>query len=378
MRRPRRRTLASYSAAWVRTGVLAVSLACSARPPSARAAGVSWPEADALFHQDPRWLGADAAYSVDLGGGRVAWLFGDSFIATSAANVRAESKMVRNSVAVQTGIDPTRARMSFAWGTSDATAPVSFFPEAGEVWHWPGGGIRFPGGSLVVFLAREHGSSGGLGFESAGWEAVRVDNPDDDPGAWRLRWLVPPPQAFDAVVGSAVAVDGDHVVALATRANGAHWVYLARFPAASLGAGDLSGLEWWTGAGWTPATQVDSPAAVFDLDSATEASFHFVSAIGSWLLVASRGFGASTIAIRTAPAVTGTWSDAADAFTPPESLGPHPFVYAGKAHPELGTPDGSLAVTYATNSFQFVDLLSADGQAKLYWPRFARLTLVPR
>lgn len=33
--------------------------------------GTAWPEADKLFHSDPRWLGADGAFSIDLGGGRV-------------------------------------------------------------------------------------------------------------------------------------------------------------------------------------------------------------------------------------------------------------------------------------------------------------------
>ena len=31
--------------------------------------GPPWPEADTLFHSDPRWLGADGAFSVNLGGG---------------------------------------------------------------------------------------------------------------------------------------------------------------------------------------------------------------------------------------------------------------------------------------------------------------------
>ena len=35
----------------------------------------------------PRWLGGDGAYSIDLGGDRTLWLFGDSFIATSDAHL---------------------------------------------------------------------------------------------------------------------------------------------------------------------------------------------------------------------------------------------------------------------------------------------------
>ena len=97
--------------------IAALFLACSACKTGAglgsapiKLSASSWPEADALFRKDPRWLGGDGAFSVDLGGERTLWLFGDSFVATSAANERAESKMVRNSIAVQTGRDPVPAR----------------------------------------------------------------------------------------------------------------------------------------------------------------------------------------------------------------------------------------------------------------------------
>src|SRR5262245_25248473 len=56
-----------------------LALAACSDPPPIRAE--AWPEADALFRQDPRWLGADAALTVDLGGDRVLWLFGDTFVA---------------------------------------------------------------------------------------------------------------------------------------------------------------------------------------------------------------------------------------------------------------------------------------------------------
>ena len=70
----------------------------------------SWPEADQLFRHDPSWIGGDAAYSVDLGGGRVLWLFGDSFIAKSPARSRADASFIRNSVAIQSGsADPSAA-----------------------------------------------------------------------------------------------------------------------------------------------------------------------------------------------------------------------------------------------------------------------------
>jgi hypothetical protein len=339
------------------------------RPAAVVATGASWTGADALFHQDPRWLGSDGAYSIDLGGGRVAWLFGDTFVATSDAHVRTEAVMPRNTVAVETGLDPTRARMEFAWGGAGGT-PSSFFPEDGARWHWPAGGVRVPGGPLIVFLSIEQASSGGLGFAGAGWRAVSIANPDDPPSAWVQTRLDPPAQAWTANVGTAVALDGDFVDALAI--DDAHQGMLARFPVAALAAGALDQIEWWDGSAWSAGP----PAVVID-DAGSEASLHRNND-GLWIHVASRGFGATTIAVRTASAVTGPWSSPEDAFTPPESMGPDPFVYAGKAHPELDTGDGTLAVTYAVNSFTFSDLLTPDGQATLGWPRFAKLSLTAR
>jgi hypothetical protein len=73
-----------------------------------------WPAADLLFRAEPRWLGGDAAYSIALDQGRVLWLFGDSFVTRAAGATRKDAVMVRNSVGVQTGSDPTTATFSFA------------------------------------------------------------------------------------------------------------------------------------------------------------------------------------------------------------------------------------------------------------------------
>ena len=111
---------------------------------------VSWPEADRLFRQDSRWLGADDAYSIDLKDGRILWLFGDSFIAPTAEGLRSKAAIIRNSVGIQTGSDPSRAGMRFYW-RGENQSPRSFFPEHGTIWFWPGNGIKI-GTRLVIFL----------------------------------------------------------------------------------------------------------------------------------------------------------------------------------------------------------------------------------
>ena len=99
-----------------------------------------WREADALFHRDPQWLGGDDAYSLDLGDERVAWFFGDSFVAPTSPGERRATTMVHNSIGIQTGYDPTTADFKTYWRNTDGK-PTSFFPDDGKHYFWPGGSI---------------------------------------------------------------------------------------------------------------------------------------------------------------------------------------------------------------------------------------------
>jgi len=355
--------------------VVVAMLSCaSGAPPAPGVAGESWPAADALFHADPRWLGADAAYSIDLGKDRVLWLFGDTFVATSDKHVRAEAEMVRNTIGIQTGSDPTTATMAFHWRTDPDGSPASYFAEDGALWMWPGHGVRLgESRPLVIFLSIVRPTPGeGLGFGSGGWRAVLIEHPDEDPADWVPRAIEIGDTPFDAVAGAAVVRQDGWIVTLAARFEGTHEGYLARIREEDAVAGAATP-EWWAGSrGWVAESALDGKPHTVIEDAGAESSLHFDAKLGRWIHVASQGFGATTIGVRVAEQLEGPYSSAAIAFTPPESNGKDPFVYAAKAHPEIDTGDGSLAVTYATNSFDFFALATPAG-ARLYWPRFVRV-----
>lgn len=345
--------------------------------------GIAFADAEVLFRRDPRWLGADAALSIPLSDERTLWLFGDTFVATSEAFLRRESEMVRNTVAVQTGMDPRTAGMSFHWAQDGDGSPASFFSENGERWYWPGHGIRLADGPLVIFLYMLIGTPGeGLGFGHAGYAVAVIDNPDAPVAQWRQRVIDAVPSAFDAVPATAVVQDGDYIVALAIRQAGIHAGMLVRYPADSLAQGDISQAEWWAGdaQGWVREDDLGpaGPAVIMD-DAGAEASLHWDARIQSYVHVASYGFGATTIGLRTAPALTGPWSSPVTVYRPPESEGSRPMVYAAKAHPELVGPNPSgLVITYATNSFEFDDLFTEEGAHNLYWPRAITVNMTLR
>ncbi|MCB9885672.1 MAG: DUF4185 domain-containing protein, partial [Planctomycetes bacterium] len=319
------------------------TLAACAAPARLAVEPEPWPAADALFHSDPRWLGGDAVYSVDLGGDRILWLFGDSFVALDAQRDRRRSVMVRNTLAVQRGRDPTRATIAFHWQTADDGRPAAFFGDDGDIGYWPLHGIRLPNGPLLLFQTRVRNTPGkGLGFAIEGWRLVRVDDPDRDPQQWRWREVATDARPRDGVIGTAVWRDEEHVVALGTRGNGPHCGFLARFAIDPLRR-DADGalpMQVWTDTGWQDANGHE-PTIVLD-DAGPECSLDRVP--GGWRHVHSCGFGATTVAERRARDVTGPWSAPRDLFTPPQSRGERPFVYAAKAHPALDAGPGRVAI----------------------------------
>ena len=342
----------------------------TAEPPSSDLIQAEpWPEADALFRTDPEWLGSDDAYSIDLGDGRVLWLFGDTFISTSKRNVRRRSTMIRNSVGVQSGYDPSSAAMTFYWRTEDGELG-SFFPEDGETWFWPGHGIALED-KLLIFLMATRTSSEGLGFEHVGWRAVSVAHPERPPSEWHLEWLETPGNPFGLVVSGSVIQMGEHVWAFSVR-EPEHTIHLVRWPVAQVMNDDLSQPQWWAGEaqGWVmQGDLLEAPQALFS-EGHTEFTVHYEPSLDQFLEIQTLGFGQADLGFRLADAPTGTWTPIERFYRPEEYEVSNILVYAAKAHPHLTGAD--LVLTYATNTYPFARLVRRDD---LYYPRFLKASL---
>jgi hypothetical protein len=328
-----------------------------------------WPAAERLFRSDPDWRGGDAAYSVPLDRERTLWLFGDSFVARAAGACasRRDCAFVRNSIGLQTGADPTAARMQFAWRCGPG-GPGDWLPPDGAVWMWPLHGVRL-GDAVVVFCTRvtATGAPGPFGFRAVGWSAFVLRGIEAPLEQWRLEPAqLPPPAPFAVVVGTAVVADAEHVYAFALREPGDHAVLLLRWPRARAAAGDLRLPEWRDGATWRrPAELRQAPAPVL-AQGAPE--FTVVrQAGGGFAMVQSVGFGRSDVAVRTAALLAGPWSAPAVVFHPPQSDLDGVMTYAAKA---LMLADGTALATYASNA---ADLGRLVADETLYYPHCLRL-----
>ncbi len=331
----------------------------------------AWREADQLFHRDPHWVGGDGASSVDLGDGRILWLFGDSWIDPTGQRTRQGARIVSNSVAIQVGADPATALIRFYWGRAADGSPAAFIPDEGDERHWFGNGVRV-GDRLLLFLNRVRGADTGLGFESVGWTAWMVDNPDAEPSTWRMARLATPPNPLGVLVGfSAVLRLGEHVYAFGSQDPvKSHPIYAVRWPAQQARQGAQLNPEWWAGErlGWVPDSSAAPRQPIFE-NGQSELTIHADEATERFLAVQTQGFGPADVMMRAAPALTGPWSEPKMVYRPSEYYRPNVMIYAAKAHPEL--TGAHLVLTYATNTFRFAELLS---DSLIYYPRFVRLT----
>jgi hypothetical protein len=330
---------------------------------AAAQSGMPWPEADKIFHSDPLWLGADGADSVDLGNGRVLWIFSDTFVAQKAGDDRRHAAFVHNSVAIQSGYDPSQATIKFYWRTRKGK-PSEIFASEGQAWMWPSAGIRI-GNRLLLFSGRIASDSAkdSLGFKLVGWNAYWVSNPDDEPSAWKLKAAA---ESSDSVIlASAVLRDGDFVYVFG-ESEPEHDLYVARLGVKTLAGGKFGPLEWWSGGDWQTAASRRRPV---QLAAGTETSVQRDPGGSGFLEINSRGFGATDIIMRRAPNLEGPWSAPTLIYRPPESNEPDAFVYAGKSHAELKGAD--LILTYVANGPD--EKVARD--KSLYFPRFAKVDL---
>jgi hypothetical protein len=355
-------------ARWICPPLLVGLLAsCGASAPAAR--GEPWPEADELFRHDPLWVGSDGAYSTDLGNGRVLWLFGDTGVARDARRNTNDAFFIRNSIAIQTGYDPSHAFISFYWSQDANGQPSSFFPGDKDSWIWPGAAARV-GKGLIVFGQRlVNPGSGPIQFSATGTVAFFIADADADPASWQPADAHPPDLGSQVILCTAAAVHGDYLYAFGNRDGDQHDYVVSRFALSDASQGDLSRGEFYQHGRWVSASTMSGlPDVLFNL-GAPESSVSWSSKLGLFVMAQSEGFGSTSLAIRTAPAPEGPWTGPRTIYRPEESFLDGQFVYAGKGHPELRGAD--LVLTYFPSTQGGSPPLPFPDD---FYPRFVKVT----
>ena len=319
---------------------------------------------NSMFTNDNVWRGADGGATIDLGKGKILWLFSDTFIDTLETGKRSNSKLINNSIAIQDRDVLKESKFSFYYKGS-RKKPKSFFELPGDTWFWTGHGTLVRN-RLIIFLFEEKKTNTAFGFESTGWYVVVIDNPNDEPQKWSLKYSKGP-DTFGVIVGSsAVLKDNDFIYAYGVMEPGSHEVYLLRFPIDNIIDGNFTGMQWWTDDNWKTRTSLDpKPTSLFS--GQTEFSVHYQPDLGKFVQIQTYGFGDASLGYRLAIRPEGPWSRPV-IFYKPKLNDQKDFVYTANAHPEIKS-DG-IIISYNVNNFDFGKLLSNEN---IYFPKLIKI-----
>lgn len=324
-------------------------------------------EANSFFTRDIFWRGADGASSIDLGNGKILWLFSDSFISRDSSGTRNNAIFARNSIAIQDGYDLELAATKFYWNRSQPE-PKAFFCAPTGSWFWTGHGTMIKD-KLIIFLIKEKPIETGLGFKATGWYVVLISNPYDDPAVWNMDYFEGP-ETFGTIAGSAAVLkDEEYLYAYGSVEPDKHDVYVLRWKLDDAYTGNIKNPEWWLNGKWAPRkSMLPVPKPLFT--GQTEYSVHYDAILKKFIQVQSFGFGKASLGIRMADHITGPWTELHIFHTPGYPYVKDPFMYTAKAHPEIKA-DG-LYVTYNVNSFDFSELIK---NKNIYFPKFIRVKI---
>ena len=359
--------------------LLLVLLVCCGSSPSAPKYAVEpVPEYDELFHKEKGWTGADAAYSVALADDVTLWLCGDTWIGDVVGGRHKNATMVNNSIALQRGKDPSTASVKFFWRTTEEGKPAAFIkPADGVGWFWIFDGI-VADEQLYLFLMQivKTGQKGVFGFKQVGTWLAEINNPHDDPLAWRFKQYEVPWGRYskngNLFFGSALMNDRDFVYIYGASEDWRKGMSGRSMIVARVAPDKMADFEHWRffkDGNWQ--ADVNGVSELFN-GTATEYSASYHPVMKKYVTVYTENGMSRNIMMRLAPTPVGPWSPARRVYRCPEADWHKTyFCYAAKAHPEI-SERGELMVTYVCNSMDFWQMAK---DARIYRPRFLRIKL---
>jgi hypothetical protein len=334
------------------------------------------PEYEALFTREKGWTGADGAYSLALSDTVTLWLYSDTWIGDIVDGQHKDATMINNTIALQSGKEPSKASVKFFWRTTKEGKPAVFItPADGVGWFWIFDGI-LADGNLYLFLMQivKTDEKSVFGFKNIGTWLGEVDNPQEEPLKWRIKQHKVPygrySQNSEMLFGSAVMKDRDFVYIYGCNEEwkmgiGRLSMIVARVQSQKLA--DFEKWRFWNGADWV--ADANKAKGLFD-GIATEYSVSFQPALKKYVVIYTELGMSKNILMRFSPTPVGPWSAPHKIYECPEyNWHKTYFCYAAKGHQEISSPD-ELIITYVCNSTDFWQMAS---DARIYYPRFLRV-----
>lgn len=327
------------------------------------------------------WLGADAAYSIPLRDGRDVWIFGDTLYGEQRVVRDKTPVMVRNSIGIST-CQNGRWKLDYVIRKNAEGHAADFFKaQHPNTWYWALDGFVSGNDLWVTLLCVRNApaQSQAMGFATCGTDLARIASPGVDPQTWKIDYFPLVPDGTHAYPSATAVVDSGYAYIFALKESGARPLLATRIPLTGL-SDPQKNLEYLATDGqWRSGFDPAQAKSVME-KGAPELSIRYHPENKQWFSVMfDPDAFSSKILLRTAPSLTGPWTEGDVIHQVPEMQPQTPgydkntFCYAAKEHPEFER--GDLLFTYVCNTF---DVPTLATNLNIYFPRVVRMPMPPR
>jgi hypothetical protein len=287
------------------------------------------------------WTGGDVATSLMLPGGKICWLFGDSFVDTVFADRhRPMDAFIHNSLVVTS---PFGFFQTLYNGTT--THPTPYFDTIAPILLWPSCGfVNSAQNKLYVMMVTIQLIPGGgmFGFEAVGNTVGEISLPDmglqrqfSFKHSTKINWS-----------SASFIEDGFVYLYGAESVTYDKYVHVCRTSSTN----PFQTVEYFDGNKW-----VDDASKTARLLNGVSEQYSFFKHKNKYYLLSQEStFLSADIYIWDAKSPVGPFSNKRKIYHTPEAVG-NVITYNATAHPELMV-DGMLLVGYCNNSLQGVDI----------------------
>lgn len=320
------------------------------------------------------WQGADDAYSVPLPDGRDVWIFGDTLYGPERYVKGNDPRMTHSSIGISTCDAAGQWHLKYYFKRDKAGRPTSFFvPREPSHWYWAMDGFVAKGSLWITLLCikpASHPQMPAMNFETCGTDLARISNPEQAPDRWKISYFPLVADGVKAYPSASAVVHDGYAYIFALYESGSRPLLATRIPLNGLNDPHKH-LEYLAADGtWQPGFLPEKAKIVMEKGT-TELSIRYHPAEKMWIAVlAGPDFLSEKVVLRSAPDLTGPWTEGRVIYRIPEMLpGPQrdkdTFCYAGKEHPEFEHP-GEVLFTYVCNTMDVPKLVK---ETNVYFPK---------
>ncbi|MEO8713170.1 MAG: hypothetical protein ABI405_13650 [Parafilimonas sp.] len=328
------------------------------------------------------WLGGDGAVSVPISATTTLFIFSDSYVGNKNQQSRQEPgmKMVSNTVAVETCLPNGKTDVKYFWNNMYSENPEPVFKSFTNRYKFWVNDAFMAGDNLYVLLQKVGIKSGMppddfFPFSLPGFSLAKIINPFDLPDKWKIELIPFPDFAYpDMQLGLHVIKD-NYVYFFVSRNDNAQLLVRKRIDFIDDPAKPF---EYYSlNKTWQIGIKKDDMDTVFNGFRTVTVNYH--PDIKQWVMLSDIKFMDNKIKMRTAPALTGPWSDEIIIYEIPEVTVGSPFYsksnfcyLPAEWIQNYDVKKQEMLITYNINNSNFSEI---NANPKIYTPKIITVSL---